>query len=666
MDKPLSDIKKDGDGAQGEVKSPQVASPAAVPDSGDSKPGHHDFIEAGSSKAIMGSAIAPTAPVPEYDPELTEKNWEESKKNQRWDATPWGRGLIRLESRGVLGSMAFASAGWYITRGKGMEGYSKELSFSELNSAKPLQYIAKAVDSFVGTPIKYTAKILGSSEQEAENLVRFRPTRYYVDGIGGRSLGAEVVMISTDFSAASIGDAFGRDLANLADHHVKHDWIDDKGNIDFGKATKTLGKTLWRYVSYNGGEDWAVAIPYAYYMKGQRNAVNKMYPGFDLDFDRGLNGGSFKVNNEGKPTGNYLGAGILDFQGRFTAYNVGTLMYREGYNYIDGKLHGKNVFLYGDADSAENKKHGIVHDAGNLLKWGARSVVKGVIYMTPAVPFFSVFRTTQTKSKGIFINPDDESALGYKKAGAQGDKYDVLHADEIKYNYSGITHDTLPPVKFRSLQVNGKFHTISGAIKDHPLADSNFNPYKLGDGSPILNRIGAVQDRSRNFANQLNKSMLSGYFNPRSVDSYVNSMWAYTPYMYAKAETANLWDDGKMDASTERMIDGVAALNWKEFKSGANEVWRSILHKPLRNPAREAYAQKRIDEDASPADNLTEEQSKLRAMEEHDESQLSWRDRVIHATPPEKPKPEKKSSHAEQEAMRKALQDLQPPTNSIH
>ena len=660
MDKPLSDKDKDNNVGKNDVVSP--ASPAG-------------------SSAVPDANIIKTT-VEAYNPELSYKNWEESKKNLRWDSTPQGRAVIRLFSRGGLGAAAFAAGSWYVGRGDGMKGYSSAMKVFGNKDAKPLHYIAKSIDTVFGKPIKFAAEILGKTPEAAEEFVRFRPTRDFIEkGIvkKGRSLGHEAVSITFDFFCASVGDAFGRDIANMLDSNVKHDWKDEKGHIKYPEAAKQVGKSLWRYVSYNGGEDWAVSVPYAFFLRGQRNLINRYSKGFGYDSDRGLNGGSFKVNDKTDVIGNYNLEGMLDLQGRFTAYNVGTLMYREAYNNIANKIQGVDSSLYGGRSEHKSEKQSIAQNVGNLLKWTARSVVKGVIYMTPSVPFFSIFRTPQSKYRGLFINPKDETILGYEKDKVT-DKYDALHANELRRTnelevlFKFDKNGKLPDVAFRTLAKDGlKFKTEGGVIIKHPLVSGQYPAYKQGEGNYVLNAIGQGQNAVRSKANDL----LVGKFgvgSKRNVDTYVNAAFSYTPYMYAKGEAARLWDDGRMDAALERTIDGVAKFDYREFKAGASEVWHSVIKKPFADKKREEYALKRIREDESPADNLTKEQAYLDQLHDISQSPLSWQQRIFHGRPAEKAnevpqsekKVEKQSTYADQEAMRKALSELQPPTNSVH
>lgn len=587
MDKLLSDKYKDNE--VGKKDSISAASPAA--------------------NSVVPNPDPIKTSVGAYAPELSYKNWEDEKDKMRWDATPQGRGVIRLFSRGVLGSIGFAAGSYYVSkRGKAMLGYSPNMKLSEISPGKPLQYVAKSIDILAGKPITLLAQALGKSEAEAAKLVSFRPTT------GGRSLGHEAVAITFDFFCASVFDAFGRDIANMLDSRVKHDWKDENGKIDYKKALKGAGESVWRYVSYNGGEDWAVSVPYAFYLRAQRNFINKHSPGFGYDSDRALNGGSLKLDKTGKVIGNYNLEGMADLQGRFTVYNIGTLMYREVYNHIANKINGYDTTLYGSASEKKAKEQTLGEKISEPFKWVARSIVKGGLYMTASVPFFHVFRTPQTTNRGILIKPEANSFADMPKG---------------------------------------------------------FDPYKYNVGNPMLNGIGRGQN---NIRNSFSDFAMKNKFVTDKIDSntYINSAMAYTPYMYAKGEFARLWDDGRMDAALERAIDGAAKLNFGEFKAGAGEVWRSIIKKPFTDEKREAYAIKRIEEDESPADNLTKEQARLDQIHDISKSPLSWKDRVVQGRPSEKDESIGKQklggnySHTEQEEMRKILSELQPPTNSIH
>ncbi|MGE0754296.1 MAG: hypothetical protein AB7L92_03955 [Alphaproteobacteria bacterium] len=679
--------------------------------------------------------------------ELTAEKWEKDKLP--WNATPQGRLAIRMFSRGVMGA-AFFTAGGMLTRkwmhtpdNKGL-GYEHGYSDGKYDAAKPLfeqdnplKFIAKLIDTVAGKPIEFTVRTITQSEELGARAVRFRPTKYkdamhsaYMKKLAtydaavasgktglqlppmpqyyrGRSLGNEAVSITFDFFSASIGDALGRDIAGWFDPNVKKAWIKD-GHLDVSEAVKSMNKSAWRYVSYNGGEDWAVAIPYAYFMKGQRSVINKFSPGWRHDFDRGLNGASFKTipSKTGNPehpysiVGNFNMEGALDFQNRFVMYNVGTLAYREAYDYVGRRLHGEHAKLYGAPDAPTRPT--LAGKAADVGKWLARSFVKGVVYMTPAVPFFWITRVPQTNNRGMFINPETGETLSYKAPGLSPkghEHYRNVYANDLTTGGGMYPRQTPvywanfegdPNKRFNEQYVFEKGKWLNGRIHNPPAHDHPFNSYAghhfSSAGQKIFNKIGeanykltrmpdGVMKRTGEWLAEkpkLNKGIRSviGLREKESLTrfshAFINSSVSYTPYMYVKAEAANLWDDGKMDMATERMIDGAAGLNWGEFKAGVGEVWRSILHKPLADLKREVMAQHRIEMDTSPpaAVSYGEEQEQLK----RDRRQSNWRERVVQAHPDDRPEVGRNDpkSHAEREEMRKALENMHPPTNSIN
>ncbi|MBY0406766.1 MAG: hypothetical protein K2Q01_03680, partial [Rickettsiales bacterium] len=558
---------------------------------------------------------------------------------------------------------------------KWMMGDNQYRPDGSLGSQKnPLQFIAKLIDSTVSPAIEHTVTAVAGREAGLAS-VRFRPTRHTSMGGGmrGRSLGDESVNITFDFFCASVGDAWGRDIAGWIDPHVKKCWMDDKGNISVPKAVDAMTKSLTRYVTYNGGEDWAVAIPYAYFMKAQRSMIDKAAPGFKYDFDRSLNGGSFKVQ-ENKVVGNYNLPGLLDLQSRFTAYNIGTLMYREVYNYVDDVIHGKAASLYGAPD--QQKPHKTIGDkAGDLMKWAARSAVKGMIIMTPAVPFFWITRTPQTKHRGLFIDPD-QGILG-RPLNSSGTKGDSVYANTAVPSESTRvrwwSQHHVPD------QPNLALHrTISESFPlshfDSRLADrkdgsgtNRFNSYQrtFGVADSVLNAAGSANYKA---AHKISDSAgwidtnLPGVVNPvkealglkdpktgqllsssRFIRPMVYASASYTPYMYAKAEFANLWDNGKMDLAAERMIDGALKFSWGEFKKGAGEVYNTVLQRPLSEPEREVEGQRRMLIDNSPPAAFLETQAQQEQRKKNaplhgrpQAPQANWRDRVISAPAQEK------------------------------
>ncbi|MDE3015474.1 MAG: hypothetical protein KGI29_00920 [Pseudomonadota bacterium] len=642
----------------------------------------------------------------------TGRPWKDSRAN---------RLAIRTFSRGVLGALAFAGMGWY-ARGntatnkgfwRGMGEYDP-LKPGSMEWKKPLTVIAKVVDTVIGKPISYTIHAITGDAARAERWVRFRPSAKEFSGVNGRSLGSEVVGVTADFAAMSIGDALGRDLVDLADPNLKKPWRDEEGHLSAGKALKSMAKTGWRYVSYNAGEDWAVALPYVYFMRTFKHGLGAISPGFRYDSDRNLNGGSLKIDSNSNVIGNYNRVGIVDLQARFTAYNMGTLLYREWYNWAaDRWWHKTPTRLYGAPDApVETKDRSIAGNAAYLAKWVARGVIKGGVYMTPAVPFFWITRTPQSKYKGMFIDPETREVLGYLDP--KDSRPQAVHANEVGTRYDSGNHEQYFSSRtkvFRNRYSRDihNWEQVPGAVPAvNPHKNPSFDAYAkhFGAGDALLNGIGCssnyIRKKFHHFPNELKRTFnlkpgQKDFFeNPstfweykRNSDRYWNAAVSYTPYFMAKTEFANMWDTGKTDLATERLIDGAASLNWGEFKAGAGELWASLTGKPFADPAREVEALRRIIIDPSSADEAIDKTEKEVAAKEAEQKRdrllaqkknaahvpaiktddLPWHNRVFSG-----PKPDtfaqtvggKPISHSEREEMRKLLEEIEPPTSSRH
>lgn len=610
-----------------------------------------------------------------YRPELSAEAWKHDR--QPWNASPQGRLAIRMFSRGILGAAFFAGGG--ILNGKWMKGYDKEASWGE-QTENPLKFISKLIDTVAGKPITATVNALGGNGAKA---VRFRPSRYHsttTPGVG-HSLGEETVAVTFDFFCASIGDAFGRDIAGWFDPSVKKKWIKD-GHVDFPETVRSMVKSVWRYFTYNGGEDWAVAIPYVYFMRAQRAALNHASHGFRYDSDRQGNGGTFRVNDNLNLVGNYNQEGILDLQNRFVVYNMGTLMYRELYDAAAHMLSGHKACLYGSPDKKSASK-GLLSGVGTAIKWMARSAVKGAIYMTPAVPFFWITRTPQSKWRGQFVHPE-EGMLAYREQYRDADgqvktRTNIIHANEhtkgtgygpdtplfyAKYDYKHNHFEPLKPTGRTAGETGFGLHGFDPHGQTFGIIDRGLNA--IGEANYRVSEYAATvpagwADKNLGWFGAKAKSFLGAPDFSRFGRDFVNASVSYTPYMYAKAEFARVWDDGKMDMAAERMIDGAAKLSWGEFKAGAGEVWNTFLHRQLADPAREAEGQRRIALDLSPPDDADH-------LRREENNPLSWLERVIQGKPEDKPEVggNNPKNYAEREEMRKALEKMHPPTNSIN
>lgn len=373
--------------------------------------------------------------------------------------TMTGRIATRLVTRGVFGALAFTWAGNYANRSLKNYDPASIRNFSEwrtalfnphstpvlaegahevekyINRPNTMQAIAKMFDTAFGEPIKMGARMLapkGREEFWANKAVQFRPRAMHHDPISkirpdadwaarhyGRSLGHEVVAITTDFAAASAADAFTRNIAQAIDPNVEKDWYKD-GHFSLSKFGKDWARRTWQVVSFNQGEDWAVAVPYAYFMKWHRNVIDKLSPGFKYASDHSSwNGASDKVLahvDAGKITkltkvGDFQAEGAWDLQARFTVYNVLTLMYREAYKSVGNTLGNwwKGDQWLPKLSLSSNPVEAVVEGAGNAVRYTAKSFIKANLYMQPAVPFFWAFRVAQNKWRGSPIIVNDKN-----------------------------------------------------------------------------------------------------------------------------------------------------------------------------------------------------------------------------------------------------------------
>lgn len=385
----------------------------------------------------------------------------EAGEKPDWQQTMTGRILTRMVTRGVFGALAFTWAGNYAQRS--LKNYTPEsiqtfgewrkallnpktnpLAASEtsvnhlVNTPNTMQAIAKAFDVVAGKPIQYASRALapaGAKEEWFVKSVHFRPRAMVNDIIAkpradgpwrgmtyGRSLGHEVVAITTDFAAASFADASMRYVAQAIDPNIEKDREKDskaafdwyrKGSFSIAAFGKDTAKKLWQVVSFNQGEDWAVAVPYAYFMKWHRNVLDKFSPGFKYASDHAtMNGAVAKAKADINPAtgkidsirhvGDFQAEGAWDLQARFTVYNVLTLMYREGY-----KAVGASVSKWWNAPSLvpsvslpDNPLTSAVEGIGNAVRYVTKSFIKANLYMQPAVPFFWMFRVPQSAWRG--------------------------------------------------------------------------------------------------------------------------------------------------------------------------------------------------------------------------------------------------------------------------
>lgn len=635
-------------------------------------------------------------------PDLSEEAW--NKGGEAWKDSVKGRALIRAFSRGVMGASAFAVATVYA--GKKMGSYHPDKPIENW-----VQGIARFYDVTFGKPIKGAVNLMGKDGDRFVNS--FRPSIYFPSygGKPGRSLGHEVVMVTFDFASMSIGDFWGRKIMHTLDPKKERPaWKRKDGSIDWDQALKTFGKNWWTAITYSAGEDWAVAVPYVLTMRHVGTPiVNKLIPGYRYDFDINGVGGGIKINEQGRITGNFTTAGVINLWERFTTYNVGTLIFREAYHWIGSRVNHvwKHHEMPGIVEQDPLNPHRtglqtVADGATQLANWLTRSTVKAVMYMIPAVPFFWVTRVAQHKFRGPLIHPE-KGPLMYMR---NGKTLTAVHAATIASPHHPNTKFTDPHFTAQTPVFHFKSHhtlmPLSEQIREpavNPFIHGPIDPHAKtwGFADTLLTPIGKAADTVREKLRGPVGELFGGGADGRTrAGTYMLASMAYTPYFWAKSDwLADKWDTGKMDVALDRTIAGAVHLNPGEFKAGTREVWQSLWHKPFADPKRELYAQCRDITDKTPSDNKfdinpnegescdalfleTKKPKKLFAEMATPKArlpelaaakpELSWSERMVTGKPEGKLESDanKRKSHSEKEELRKLLEQSTPPTNSVH
>ena len=500
-----------------------------------------------------------------------------------WNSHTLGRVLIRLFSRGIMGATLYTV---------GVAAVRKQfnpdlLPLNQLGSFAqyPLRYVARGIDKVVGTPIKAYAKWISPAERAEElahKAVWFRDTAYfgYSDASGlikGRGLGHEATAMTFDFAMGSIGDAWGRRIADLADPNIDNEWYKD-GKFDVKRFGKDVANAAWTIISKNQGEDWAAAIPYVYQMRWQRQAINKLWPGFVYTSDRSLNGGSWLMDKDGKITNSFSAAGALDLQFRFTGYNWYTLMFRDGYDALANTLHNWQQGKPPTITLPQHPIEGTIEGIATATRYVLKSAIKAGIYMMPAVPFFWAFRTPQTKYKGVGIHLDPATGEGVLATTLNEQGRPVPY-----YYYEGtLTRHT--PVQASQITLGA-----NGPALTHGDFGAHFNPYDAqharGWFDKAVRPFGVASNAYAKFMDR-NLTRFGMNFSKNAVYDWANASISYTPYMIAKAETALRWSHEGMDHAINTFIDGVFGLNLGKVKAGLHDI-REEIAAPLRSEKKE-------------------------------------------------------------------------------
>ncbi len=541
------------------------------------------------------SASVPQAAKGQHTPDSSYQSYlfggAGSDEHPAWSDSAKGRAAIRLISRGIVGAAFFTIGGRMATQH--LKGYNQNAHWGETgNDGKWLQYIAKGIDSTLGRGIQKTvtkfAEIKYGAGEVADNIgrnaVTFRDTHHYA-GSGfdkGRSYGADIVGFTFDFAAASVGDALTRNVIQALDPNVKKSWrVNDEGKPAVqgekwhflpGEFLKWSGNTVARIFTKNQGEDWAAAIPYAFQMKFQRQALNKAFggrwKGHEVQFDEGWNGGAFrvetsKISPQSPPRviSDMQLVGAIDLHLRFTGYNWYTLMYREGHDAIGNawnqwKDNGFKVDL--KLPEHFNPITATVDGVGHTARYVTKSFIKANMFMNPAVIPFWMMRVPQSKRRDRFIA---DGAHVPTPANLQ-DNFQPFH-DATYDNWKPNTRfDRFERGFSQTLNPLGKFSNWLGGKA------ANASDKLVGKGmwpkNEWLNKIVEQGDRRRSF-----------------MHNYVDASLSYTPYMWAKAETTLRVDDrkadgspGQMDLAIYKFMDDVARFKFHQVSGDLKKMWK--------------------------------------------------------------------------------------------
>ncbi len=595
-----------------------------------------------------------------------------------WQQTMHGRIATRVLTRGVFGALAFTWAGSYAHRS--LKNYHPDSirDFTEwrralfntratstekyVNQPNTMQAIAKAFDVVAGKPIQFAARKLAPEKQQdlwAASVTHFRPRGMYHDPITkirpdkgweyrnyGRSLGHEVVAITTDFAAASAADATGRYLVQAIDpnvekddeetmrklhRHADFDWYRG-GKFSTGAFAKDTLKKLWTVASFNQGEDWAVAVPYAFFMKWHRNVIDKFSPGFKYASDYGTwNGASDKlrafINEKDKITklekiGDFHLEGAWDLQARFSTYNVLTLMYRDAY-----KAVGDGIKKWQQGDSwiphislSKNPIESTLEAAGNATRYMAKSFIKANIYMQPAVPFFWMWRVPQCKWRGspIIVNEEMPKNGTSRVPTLRINNPRSVHSDlESHFDNRTLTDEFFrlaseKKIKGQIEQVgyhrNSEDNRLSHFnypnigdqvfVGNHPVSDHPYSPsYSAFDRNNAASGFDKIFGIFGKISHNTGEKLYSGidrvekaFGKSRTPDqmktlrtaahTFADASFSYTPYMIAKQETALRWSNKNMDNAIYRFIDGALSLDYSETKAGLKDIGHVLKSSP--------------------------------------------------------------------------------------
>lgn len=562
-----------------------------------------------------------------------------------WSDYTMGRAAIRLVSRGIVGAAFFALGGHYAA--KKMRNYEPEL-WRETGGwgSNFLRTIAKGIDVGPGRiiegifrdPQAVRFRVRNQFHNESYFNQHYGPERHptlYHEGKlrDGRSLGAEIVIVTFDFFMASIGDALTRNIIQAFDPHIRQPWyLDENGNpttrahgtFNFSKWLQWAGQSAWRILSKNAGEDWAAALPYVYQMKWQRRAINHIGSdpngwlnrhglsgaGFKRSSDSNINGALVTLNDNGEVCRSLQWHGALDLHARFVGYNWYTLMYREMYDVIgkainDWRKSGFHISM----PHLGNPIIAALNAAMFTARYITKSFIKANIYMQPAMFFFWPMRVSQSAWRGQY---EMEVPQGHPAYNPDKRMFGTLRTqDGVVYPRAQLLHDTRWPMGSAAPDAYLKGQKIFTGTSENPTFFKNIrDPYSYakqgnyGRMFGVMDFLGRFSYNSGTWLTQkvdrylgapgaLSRSIMQGSADAgnlalgreKLLRNFVDASYSYTPYMWAKAETALRVDDrksgnelGMMDKAIYSLMGNVARLRFGDAWKDVRQIHHLALH----------------------------------------------------------------------------------------
>ncbi len=551
---------------------------------------------------------------------ITKNYWLKPKIH--WTETPAGLAAIEVAARLTLGGIFYS----WMTNSKAMAAMAEyDPSTYDPNNASYLEKISFFIDKTLGAGLKNIHYMIYRDEDRASKFVRFRENRLKPKpGPVGRSLGAEMTVVTADFAAMSAGSAVMRNtLLGIFNPTERRAWLKD-GKLSITHIGKRLAHKIWTICTYNAGEDMAVALPYVFSLRYIRNFLDKhMFPGFRWASDSVDNGGSVVLNKYGSVMGDYQAAGALDLQARFTIYNVYTQYYRDAYNAIGEKLKKwrQNGFKLTTPEILKQPSQIPAklyeHTVGSV-RYLVISMVTSLLQMTPSVPFFWIIRVPASKDRGLAVHPDYgvmvnkdgvpiRARQAYLDDGSKHPDYlpDPKHKREFFWSNKFDENGNREKITYQSPNADGEIITFNTT---NPFADREnrkFDPFGFSKKGRRLYHNGVTRITDyigrtvHNIADNDIWYKMSGKFwklvdpnehhdhHKLARDAALAAM-PYASYFAAKVYFRERYVNDQMRLAVARALDGVLALDYKEFREGINEITKTMQGLPLSNPERQA------------------------------------------------------------------------------